>query len=291
MRVAQKLSLVVLLACYGSTLVFAQTAMQGYPRDDEIKMLPPLCLIKLRKEKSPEYQVAQETYGPDFMHVHHYCAGINFINRYYRATSSQDKRFVLQEAMGNLSYMVKHAQPDFVLMPDVYLQRGITYSLQKKTGEALADMQKAIELNPKQARSYSVLADLYEDLKLRDKALATVSEGLRHLPNSKLLQRRYDALGGKKPYPEPIAPEAAPETSEAKPKEDALSPAAIRAKREGDAQAPAASTEAGAAPAATPPTVIGTPRNPWCRYCAEDVPPPANPLPPSTPATAPTVAP
>lgn len=295
MRIAQKLNLTVLLVCCGSALADAPAAMQGYPRDDELKMLPPICVTKLRKDQaSPEYQSAQQTYGPDFGHSHHYCAGINFINRYYRARSWQDKRFVLQEAMGNLTYMVTHAQPSFSLMPDVYLQRGITYSLQKKTGEALADMQKAIELNPKLTRAYSAQADIHEELKQRDKALATVTEGLRHIPTSKSLQRRYDELGGKKPYPEPYsAPEEKPETAEAPAKaaDDALTPKAIRAKREGDAQAPATSSPTTTPSATPPPTVIGTPRNPWCRYCAEDAPPPPNPQAPSTPATAPTAAP
>lgn len=187
--------------------------------------------------------------------------------------------------------MVTHAKPDYALMPDVYLQRGITYSLQKKTGEALNDLQKAIELNPKMFRAYIALADLYEDVKQPDKALAAVTEGLRHAPGSKALQRRYKELGGKQPFPTPYAapepkPEAKPEDAEtpATKPEDGLDPAAIRAKREAEPKQPSST------PAATPSTPIGSSRNPWCRFCAEEDAVP-NTTAPSTPAAEPKAAP
>lgn len=267
-----------------------------YPTDPEIGVLPPLCKVKLRSDqKSPEYQSMLDAYGPDFIHTHHYCTGLNFINRYYSARSAQEKDFDLKSAIDNFGYMITHAKPDFSLMYDVYLNRGVVFSLLKRDAEAIADLQKAVELNPKASKSYVTLADIYTKLKQDNKALEITTEGLRQVPNSKALKRRYDELGGKKPYPEPYpAPEAKTETADAAAKtpDPALTPAAIRAKRDGDAPASDKSDEASAATqSAATPAATTPPRNPWCRFCAEDGAQPNVPSPPSTPAAPPTTAP
>lgn len=286
-----------------STWVLQATAevsvgYQTYPTDQEIATLPPLCKVKLRSDqKSPEFQTMMETYGPDFIHSHHYCTGLNFINRYYGARTLQDKRFDLASAYDNFSYMVAHAKPEFSLMPDVYLHRGLVLSLMSRDVEAIKDLQKALSLNPKTSKAYLTLANIYVKLKQESQALTIVTEGLRQAPRSKALQRRYDELGGKKPYPEPYTPpETKPEMVQEPPKtpDDPMTPAAIRAKRESDVQGSTTSTEVSpvAAPTTTPePAKIGTSRNPWCRFCAEEDPAPPGQPPSSTPATAPTTAP
>lgn len=289
--------LTVSLTAYGTP-----ASLLGYPRDDELKLLPSFCTAKLKhKYNDPEYQAVLSVHGPDFEHSHHYCAGINFLRRYYQAQNPPDRRFMLVEATNNLTYMVTHAKPDYLLMPDVYLNRGKAYALGKHTAEAMADFLKAIELNPKLGKAYLELSDLYKEIKQSDKALAVLTDGLRHLPQSKALKRRYDELGGKKPYPEPYAPpEEKKEVVEAPPQkpDDALTPAAVRAKREGEQPAPARDEGATSATAATPensatpaPAASGSARNPWCRFCAEDGAAPPNPQPPSTPAAQPTTAP
>lgn len=271
------IQLFIVVLCLYSTI--AGAVPWDKPTDVEVAVLPPYCLAKFRGVAVKQWE---DALGSIYMHVHHYCGALVYVNRYYKSSNIQDRRFYLQEVISNLGYMVTHAEQSSALMPEIYLQRGITYSLLKKPSEALADLQKAIDLNPKLMRAYLVLADLYEELKLRDKALATVTEGLRHAPLSKPLQRRYGELGGKQPFPEPYsAPETKPEAAEvpvAKPSDEALSPKAIRAKREGDAQDSGISSGASAAttPAATPePTVnveppkIGSPTNPYCRFCTD----------------------
>ena len=258
------------------------------PTDAEVAVLPPYCLAKFRGVDVKQWE---DTLGSIYLHVHHYCGALLSANRYYKSSDIQDRNFYAQSIMNNLNYMIAHGEQSSALMPDIYLQRGVTLkTILKKPSEALPDLQKAIEVNPKLIRAYLVLAELYEELKQRDKALATVTEGLRQVPNNKSLKLRYSELGGKKPYPEPYAaPEAKQESAEApvKIEEDALSSKAIQAKREEDAQAPKKSTETNSSSGAQAPAKIGTPGNPWCRFCAEEsVSPPETQL-PSTPTTAP----
>jgi tetratricopeptide (TPR) repeat protein len=160
-------------------------------------------------------------------------------------------------------------------MPDVYMNRGIAYTMLKKSGPAIADFRKAIELQPTLVRAYTLLADLYLDLNEKTEALKVATEGLRHVPGSKGLQELYTKLGGKLPYPEPIQAEA--KAAEAHPADTSGNAAPSGAP--GDASGQAASTtaeeadasqqktSAGAEPKSQP--QVGTPTNPWCRFCPE----------------------
>lgn len=239
------------------------------PSDGEMANLPPYCKVKMKSSPaSPDYKTWESTLGKDFMHTHHYCAGLNFLNRYYRSRNIGDKRFNLKNAVVNFNYMVDHASPSYSLMPEVYLNRGLAFSLMQQPGAAMTDLNKAIALNPGQPRAYNVLADYYVKSRQKGKALETVTEGLHHNPGTRSLQRRYTELGGKLPYPAP-AVAAAPSGAETAAKPDAAAagePTAVNEPTSAgeSAQTPAPSTEA---PVTPPP--IGTPKNPYCRFCVE----------------------
>jgi len=234
------------------------------PTDSEMASLPPYCMARFKSgQDSPEYKMWEGKLGKDFLHTHHYCAGINFINRYYRSRSQQDKRFNLNQAQNNLQYMVANADPGYSLMPDVYLNLGVVHSLTNQTAQAITHFNKAIELNPRQPKAYNALSDYYVKTKQSAKALAIVTTGLRHNPDTKSLQRRYTELGGKLPYPEPVEPTPAVDIETAKSEE------------------PPTPTPSSVEPAASPTTVqpaplesiaepqIGSPTNPYCRFCPD----------------------
>lgn len=249
--------------CVAALYVIDSAAVEPWtPTVSEMSSLPPYCKARFN-ERSPEYKLWESILGPDFGHTHHYCAGINFINRYYRARSAQDKRFNLNNARTNLQYMIDHADPGYSLMPDVYLNLGIVYSLSNQAAQAITHFTKAIELNPRQPRAYTALADYYAKTGQTAKALETVAEGLRHNPDTRSLQRRYTELGGKLPYPTPIEPpQQAAQKEEAPPPEapEAVAAPSVRAPDLRDTPAPAE---------ATPVPAIGSPKNPYCRFCPD----------------------
>lgn len=245
----------------GFVCTFAMAADPWAPTDAELASLPPLCKAKMRAAPgSPEYRAWEQALGKDWLHTHHYCAGVNFVNRYYRSRSTRDKGFNLKNAQDNLQYLVDHAVPTYSLMPDVYLNLGVVYSLSNQSAQAIGHFRKAIELNPRQPRAYNAMADYYAKIKQPAKALESVSEGLRHNPDTRSLQRRYTELGGKLPYPAPIEPQVVADPAR-QPKENAAVPAE---------QAPAEQAATPPAPelVASPPA-IGTPKNPYCRFCPD----------------------
>ena len=181
----------------------------------EIRAMPPYCAGRYAKNDNlQEYKRWEAMYGPDFLHTHHLCDGIGALNKVYKAKSPMERQGILNEAMGGLNYMVRNAQPSFKLMPEVYIYRSQANYLMDRPGEAVADLRKAIELDPKASRAYSQAADYLERRGQRDEALKLVSEGLRHLPSSGSLQRLYTKLGGKLPYPEPYQQPAETETAQ-----------------------------------------------------------------------------
>jgi tetratricopeptide (TPR) repeat protein len=244
--------------------------------DSEIKAMPPYCWARMYKDPG-KVEYWKGVLGPEYEHVHHYCYAIGFINRYYGSHRDKYWESTLTDAMGNLDYVFRAFSPTHSLMPEVHMNRGLVYSLQKNDGKAIIDIRKAIEMNPKLVRAYSMAADIYVKLKKKDEALKVVTAGLRHNPESTALQRRYKSLGGQLPYPEPVAQKgAAPEEttpSKNTPQTDTqVDKAAVT-----DVQIPASAVNdaakkegehAVATPAPTP--KIGSPSNPWCRFCPDE---------------------
>ncbi len=231
------------------------------PSPAEMAALPPYCGARFN-EGSEAFKTWRSSMGGDFIHIHHYCAGLNFLNRSYGMASAKDRQGTLGGAVREFDYVLTHASPDFSLRAEILMNRGVALSLLKRQGEAITNLTQAIEKSPDLPRAYMTLADIYDAQKQRAKALETVTEGLRHSPGTRSLQRRYTELGGKLPYPEPIKPAPA-ETPQA-----AAVPAAPAQAAEQSA-APKPPAEAAPAQPAEAAPKIGSPKNPYCRFCPD----------------------
>lgn len=198
----------------------------------------------------------------NWRHMHHFCDCMRFTNRAYSALGNwNDMQYNLQIAIGGCDYVLKNTKPDFYMRPEIHLQKGKALRLFKQENKAVGEFMEAIQGNPGLAQAYVELADIQAHNKKSGEALKTVTEGLRHVPDSKPLKRRYAELGGKLPYPSPIvAAPAEPQT--AKPDEAAASAPAAPVTSTADTQP---------APAAEPavPPKIGSPNNPYCRFCPD----------------------
>ena len=170
----------------------------------EISAMPPYCAGRFARELNnmQEYKRWEAQYGPDFLHTHHLCHGIGLLDiKYPKARTEQERRYILDGALGELGYMLTNAKPDFALMPDVHLYRGIALAHQNKNSDALKSILNALELNPNISIGYGWAADLYVRLGAKDLAMNMVTDGLQRYPNNKRLQRLYLQLGGKPPSP------------------------------------------------------------------------------------------
>ena len=248
----------------GVGIMFSGTSMaiSPAPNGAEYASLPPYCKEKVEKTDSVANKIWSDKFGKDnWLDMHHYCYGLSYlINRHYRARTTQDRAWMLGEAVSNISYTIKGATPGFTLLPEMHFNRGKALRLLGRGPEAISDWSKAKTLDPEYVAAYTALADYYAEIKQQGKALEMISEGLRQVPTSKGLQRRYQELGGKlrfpQPYERPVEQNAASETKAATdtPATDKTNP---------DTKA----TET-PKPAETKP-VIGMPGNPYCRFCPD----------------------
>lgn len=226
--------------------------------DAEMARLPDFCRARMKTPwGSPESRAWRARIGENFVDFYHYCAGLNFIHRYWAATDARQRTHYLQRADANFSYIVKALKPDFTMGAELFTNRGEVYKLMGRRADAIKDFRRATSIDPAFVRAYLQLADVLAGNKDRTQALEAVSEGLRHAPKSTALQRRYGELGGKEPFPAPAVDPEAPVP--------AASPEPLPA----DPTASAVPAEAAPRPTApnTEPPAMGTPKNPYCRFC------------------------
>jgi tetratricopeptide (TPR) repeat protein len=194
--------------------------------------------------------------------------------------SKEDFKYNLGEAMGGCDYVTSHTTPDFKLLPEIYLQQGIIFSLQGKEARAAGEFVKAIEGNPKLDRAYINLARFYKRNKDTKNALEIITKGVMINPDSKALKRMYKELGGSLPLPvsteaastlaiDPKSPPAVENTIIMPPLEQKKEQH-MGVKAEAKKNAVQLPTEQQQAP--------GSRANPWCRFCP-DTPVKADPSP------------
>jgi tetratricopeptide (TPR) repeat protein len=236
------------------------------PTEAELSGLPPFCAVKMRAmHGDPEApRIGESMIGSQFGNAHHYCFGLNYLNRYNRAPYAPGAKSNLAIARGDLNYMVEHLHTNSSLAGESYLYLGIVNSLLKNDAEALLDLMQAVSRNPRLVKAHLTLADYYSERKQQAKALEVVTEGLRHVPDSKPLKRRYQELGGKLPYPEPLVVSPEPVAKAEKPAEDvnANNPTnqpVTELSKKMDLPVEKARDKEDA--------VKGTPKNPYCRFC------------------------
>jgi tetratricopeptide (TPR) repeat protein len=254
---------------WGATFAFAFNFQVQAAMDtalDEIAMLPAYCDAKVGRQMPDAVNYWRDQMGHEnWIHMHHYCAGLIELNRYYRSSTGR-KKANLGSAVNEFSGMLKGWSPEFYLRPEAHLNRGRALKFMGNLGQALGDFLKALELNPRLAPATLELADLYKKTGKNNEALAVLKKGLEHSPSTKSLRRRYQELGGdlkaipEAPVPvaestEPVLPEAVSEPSGAR-----------------------QSSELDTATVTEP--KIGNKTNPWCRFCpaepAETTKPTAN---------------
>lgn len=223
--------------------------------------------------------------NPNWAHMHHFCDCVRFTNRAYAVMRKDKQGFShnLNEAISGCDYVISHATPDFDFLPEIYLQKGIIFSLREKPVLAAAEYTKALNGNPKLARAYVGMAEFFIKSNNKKKALETIITGLQNNPENKALKRMYKKLGGTMPYP--THAQTAPVESLNKKPDASLTTTPVTPVEQAVAGA-IGKTPENSTPALTPgkpekqeikpttasdlvknPHEIGSSSNPWCRFC------------------------
>ena len=184
----------------------SQASWKGTAND--LKLLPRYCKDTM---SFPENYQARQAYwvsvmGKTFQHMHHYCWALNEIQRSQRANTNRQARIGLwQEAANNYLYVIKNAEPDFVLLPEIYTRLGEVELLRNLPANANKAFSMARELKPDYWPAYSRWAEYLMRNSQRAEALRIVTSGLQYSPDAKNLRELFQTLGGN-PSDIPVKP-------------------------------------------------------------------------------------
>lgn len=250
------------------TFLLANNAMAILPstiQPNEFPALPAYCEAKLSNDPSDD-KAYSGMIGPDWLHIHHYCFALNFTNRFYKASNPEDKRHYLQDAFGNHDYVLSHARADFWMRPEIHTEKAKLYRASKRYAETVGELKKALQIKPDYAGAYVVLSDVYRDLNKKSDSISVVEKGLQYAPYNKPLQRRYKSLTGKDFTPPPVTQVLGDDEIKSQTPSGNKEPN-LAGDAEVNANAPAFENVEPQAPSQSTPSEIGSPTNPYCRFC------------------------
>lgn len=168
----------------------------------EIELLPKYCVdtqghtFKYGRN-SPRAPYWVSLMGPSFWHMHHYCWALVNIGRARRAsTPDMARTSALEEARGDIMYVLNNAEPDFILFPEIYSRLGEVELMRGQALRAEAAFAKARELKPDYWPAYFHWAEYLRNSGKRAEALKLVTSGLEQAPEALPLQKLYLLLGG-----------------------------------------------------------------------------------------------
>lgn len=140
--------------------------------------------------------------GESFWDIHHYCWAVAATNRSKLAgVDKQHREYLLKDAVNDISYVLRRARPDFILLPEIFTQLGDIQLQRERPADAWRAYEQAMEAKADYWPAYVRLADLQVSLGFVDKAMAILDQGLSRLPEQPqllLAKARLSQQVGKK---------------------------------------------------------------------------------------------
>jgi tetratricopeptide (TPR) repeat protein len=142
-------------------------------------------------EVQREIQRLNQIMGPqNFRHLHHYCRGLFQATRarHFEKTGA-DRDRLLRDSIGEFDYVLQRVEPTFVLLPEILTKKGESL-VSLRSPDAIAPLQRAVELKPDYWPAYAALSDYFRDIGQLSQARQWLEKGLSAAPNASPLRRR-----------------------------------------------------------------------------------------------------
>lgn len=193
----------------------------------------------------------------------HYCDGLRFLDRAYSAMGNKrEMDYYLGVAISNFSYELNRAKVDKARLGEFHVGKATALKLMGRKAEAATEFNKALNYKINSPEVYQALADHFHETGNKKKALEMATEGLKRNPDSIELKRRYTEFGGKLPYPEALAETVPDVETDVKPVDKSESAAEETSDIPDSNKPPTIAPSPEAAK-------IGSPTNPYCRFCPD----------------------
>lgn len=173
-------------------------AEQWRATEEEMRLLPPYCVAKIGADR--DNVAAQQHWSGVFgaenwLHLHHYCDGLNFLNRSFkRGGDKTASDFDLRRAINNFDYVLDRASSDFVLLPEIMAQKARALRMLGQKAEAASLYARVISMRADYIPAYIALGDFYKESGDAKKARETYEAGLKQHPGHRSLVRRLNRL-------------------------------------------------------------------------------------------------
>ncbi|MEF8734489.1 MAG: hypothetical protein V5B40_22025 [Candidatus Accumulibacter meliphilus] len=178
-------------------------AAVGNHTEAEVAMLPPYCRLVFNNGRgtenspSPAARPWLAVMGNMLWHIHHYCYGqIIWMRAMRHNTPSHTRRNLLNSAISEYDYVIKHSPDNFILLPEILTQSGDLALLLSDAAKANELFARARALKPDYWPAYSHWADYLIRSGKRSDAKQLVSLGLKYSPHAKVLREQDRLLGG-----------------------------------------------------------------------------------------------
>lgn len=133
--------------------------------------------------------------GPTFIHMHHYCYGLQAINRaQFMSRTREDRVHNYGVSVREFDYVIERATPDFGLLPEIYTKKGESLIQLEEVGKGMVELERAIQTKADYWPAYAAISDYYKDAGQPAKAREWLEKGLAARPNTFPLKRRLSAL-------------------------------------------------------------------------------------------------
>lgn len=158
--------------------------------------LPPYCVARLSLEKDhPTYLAWGARLGKQWIHIHHYCFGLIFLNNARTERNARERQFEVERSRSNFEYVIRRVDDTYILKPEILVNQARALELDpNRVLEALPVLDQAIKIKPDYVPAYAELSDLWVRLGDEEKALETLEMGLEQAPRSRSLRRRHSEL-------------------------------------------------------------------------------------------------
>ncbi len=107
-----------------ATIITAPSSHSSQFTDAEIAMLPEYCQARWGGKDQIAYKNWSQRLGEDnFIHIHHYCAGLHFMRQAATEFGPKKKKSILQQAIRNFDYVLSRWPREFELTPSAAIYR------------------------------------------------------------------------------------------------------------------------------------------------------------------------
>jgi len=225
--------------------------VSNWPLED-FDIYPPYCRARiLREPKELEVYWTARLGAKNFIHMHHYCHGLRALTLAYSSFNDKQRRTTMANAVvGNLEYIIRHTEPNFVLRGEALMNLARGHVLLQEYDIARKRFEEALRFDPKLVDAWVAMSDMYYQIGKRADALTILEQASEMVGENKKIDLRIaemsaagvksssaDGVRLKNLRPSVAAP--APEAQPASESAAAADPSAERVPAEASPPAPA----------------------------------------------------